>query len=122
MKNTKKANILIYTIVLVNLALIMAIVVLNNTILLENTSKMSSIEKILSQSIMQKASFAIKYTQYLNSNGAGFVDIISCPDSVTMSGSTLKSTGLISTIKYNATGIYCTGVYNANEFKIFFNG
>ncbi|USN59256.1 MAG: hypothetical protein H6767_04190 [Candidatus Peribacteria bacterium] len=80
-----RASVLIYTLVLVNLALIMALVVLDNAFLLSTNTEIQNVNRTLSAHILAKGKNSIKYTEYLNSNGSGFVDAISCPQSVTMS-------------------------------------
>jgi hypothetical protein len=68
----------------------MSIVILNNTSVLQSVYKYRDREKELLNDIRVKADLAIKYNNYLNSNGSGFVDQISCPSAITMSGNTLS--------------------------------
>ena len=107
MNINKHASVIVYTLILVNLILIMAVVVLNNTFILESNYKYQENNKLLSDSIKSKAKLSIKYSNYLNSNGSGFIDNISCPDSVTMSGQIARSTSINTDLKYQSGSVFC---------------
>lgn len=121
MKKNTSATVIIYTLILVSLVLIMAVVVLNNTFVLEMNYKYQEHNKLLSDNIKTKASLAAKYSWYVNSNGSGFIDNLSCPDSLTMSGMTMKTTGITSTLVYQWWTAYCEASYNAQPLYIYFD-
>jgi hypothetical protein len=70
----------------------MGLVILNLSIEIFNNNEYQNIIRKLSNNITYKANLAFKYSKLLNANGSGYTDLISCPTSVTMSGTTLAST------------------------------
>ena len=115
----KKASILIYIIILVNVALIMALVVASNTFLLESNYNLNNTNKALLSWIISKSNLSVKYTNFLNSNGSWAVDNIGCPWAVTMSWVVNYSSSSAS-LAYS-WGIFCQWSHNTKEFKIYFN-
>jgi hypothetical protein len=93
MKKAKalSATVLVYTLVLVNLALIMGVVIMNNNSVLDNNEKAYFFNKEISHNITEKAQLSIKHAKNLNSNGSGFIDEIQCPN-LTLSGSSIRET------------------------------
>ena len=93
MKNWKNlsATVLVYTLVLVNLALIMGVVIMNNNSVLDNNEKAYYLNKEISHNIIEKSQLSIKHAKNLNSNGSGFIDEIQCPN-LTLSGSSIRET------------------------------
>lgn len=127
MKNrSKKATVLIYTLFLLNIALILGLVVFNVAwILMDSTAYYSTVRK-LSNNIIYKSNIALKYDTAMNSNGTGYSDFISCPPNVTMSGNTVVSTTVYTTMKYAAGRYYCEWVFTwavwwASAVQIYFN-
>jgi len=118
-----KATVLIYTIVLVNISLLMAIVMLNNSTILSSNREVEILETKLTSALKSKAALNIKYHKTLNSNGTGFIDIIWCPQNVTMSG-TIQRTTWIST-RLTFTGWledHCIGTHvSTDDITFFFN-
>ena len=121
MKKSIKATVLIYTLVLINLALIMAFVVFNNVSVLFTNSEIQRIQKKLSSNILYKWNLSIKYNKTLNSNWTWFIDNISCPTNITMSWTNSSSTGIPSNLVYSSWSFFCSWIYNSKEFKIFFS-
>lgn len=108
---SKKATVLIYTLFLLNIALILGLVVFNVAwILMDSTTYYSTVRK-LSNNILYKSNIALKYDTAVNSNGTGYSDFTSCPPNVTMSGNTVVSTTVYTTMKYAAGRFYCEGVF-----------
>ena len=66
----------------------MATVVLNVAVELDTQYEESRIENSLVGSIQSKSDLAMKYVRERNNSGSGFIDNLSCPDGITMSGST----------------------------------
>lgn len=120
MQTRKRASVLVYTMILVVLSVLMAVIVLSITSILESNTQIQNIVRSLSSNIVSKGKLSMKYSSLLNTNGTGFIDTIGCPPSVTMSGTLTQSiTG--STLRYDAGQIYCQGVHNGNPFKIYFS-
>lgn len=111
-----KATVLIYTMVLVVLGVFMATVVLNIAMQLSSEYEIRNIELSLRNIIQAKGDLAIKYARDTNNTGSGFVDIIGCPTSVTMSGSTFATN-----MRFLTGVILCEGSYTSNSVKLYFN-
>jgi len=121
MKKEKIANVLIYTLFLVNIALVLWVVVLNMSNKVFNVMDYQSINKKLISHIEYKGGLAIKYLKKLNENGGGYQDNISCPNSVSMSWSI--SSGTINTdLFYNNISEfpYCSGAYMWTGLILYF--
>jgi hypothetical protein len=70
----------------------MATVVLNIAVQLSVEYEKRNIEISLAGIIKTKGDLTIKYAKDLNQTGSGFVDILSCPTGITMSGTTIITT------------------------------
>ncbi len=125
MKNNKDWSILVYVIILVIITMFLWMIIFNNSIVLENYKKIENIDTILAESIYYKWKLAIKYDKTINSNWTGFIDNLSCPNSVYMSWNTLINnsinTQLFSPTSNSQTWAYCLGTYYLNNFFIDFN-
>ena len=117
----KKATVLIYVLFLVTLSLILATIVLNNFAFLSNTTKFYDIENKLITNIRYDSSILVNINKELNSNGSGFIDNVSCPDSISMSWTTLSGVITNSTLTYSWSIIYCYWSYLSNNLDIYFN-
>ena len=111
-----KATVLVYTMVLVVLGVFMATVVLNIAMQLSSEYETRNIELSLRNIIQGKADLAIKYAKDTNNTGSGFVDIIGCPTSVTMSGTTFSTN-----IRFLTGVVLCEGNYNSASVNLYFN-
>ncbi len=116
-----KANTLLYVLILVNIALIMWVVVFNNSITITNNLNIWVNSEEVYRNIYNKWHIALESVKKFNSNGDGFSDIISCPTNVTMSGSTYKVTWITTQMAYKLGTIYCKWYYRGEEFRIYFN-
>lgn len=116
-----KANTLLYVLILVNIALIMWVVVFNNSITISNNLNVWTNSEELYRNIYDKWHIALQSVEKFNSNWNGFTDIISCPTNVTMSGSTYKVTWIVTQMAYDHGTIYCKWIYRWDEFRIYFN-
>ncbi|MFA5917263.1 MAG: hypothetical protein WC850_03475 [Candidatus Gracilibacteria bacterium] len=121
MLNNKKATILIYVIVLISIVMMLSIIVLNNSIKLENTLNYQTIKSELSKKIKEKGAIMAAYDMLVNSDGSGFIDNISCPDNVTMSGETILTSGITTTWANSGTTYICSGSYNGLLLNILSN-
>lgn len=101
----------------------MATVVLNVSVELSSQYELSKLETSLTSNIKTKWSLSIKYANSLNSNGSGFVDNISCPQGITMSGTTLRTTNINTNIRFLSWSIVCLAenAHNWEDLQIFFN-
>lgn len=115
-----KGNVLIYSLVLVNLALLLALAMFNNFFVFINNTEGSNIDKRLSNNILEKWALFAKYTRTLNSNGNGIVDAIGCPSTVTLSWSSVASPSVPELVNYN-WGLYCWWTHNGTGYYIYFN-
>lgn len=114
------ANVLIYSLVLVNLALILALAMFNNFFVFVNNTEGTKIDKKLSSIILGKWSLSAKYALTMNTNGSGIIDVIGCPQNVTMSGDTILST-TDSELLYSSGTMYCSASHNWTPYYINFN-
>ena len=83
----------------------MATVVLNVATELSVEYKNRTIEVSLLGTITTKSELAMKYARDTNNTGSGFIDIISCPTTVTMSG-VVQTPSTFSTSLLYATGSF----------------
>lgn len=122
MKNSKKrASIFIYTIILINISLIIWYVVYNNTYILDNNINIwKNAEEVFSQ-VLDKANINIETVKKYNSNWNWFLDWISCPTNITMSWSTQMDTWISSNLVYDTWNLYCDWIYNWEDFRVYFD-
>lgn len=115
-------TVLIYTLVLVILGVFMASVVLNVAVELWNRYKISQLESSLIGTIKTKWDLSMKYARQLNSNGSGFVDTLSCPDNISLSGS-VNAGSLDTELRILSDIPFCRSesLYYGNNLDIFFN-
>ena len=118
-KNTK-ANVLVYSLVLVNLSLLLALAMFNNFFVFLNNTERGSIDKKLSANILYKWGLFAKYVRTLNSNGSGIIDNIWCPTNVSMSGNTLISSSSTS-MQHLDGAIYCGWTHAGLPYYLVFN-
>lgn len=132
---SKKANSFVYTIILINLALIIAYVVFNNMNLIDNTIEYTWTAKEINEILSKKWNLAIESVRQYNSNGWGFVDIIACPNAINIYEKTMEinpETSLLeevvnnlwtvsSLLTYNLWNIYCKFEALWVEWRINFN-
>ncbi len=109
-----------YTLFLISIAMIMALVILNLSIEIFNNNEYQNIVRKLSNNIVYKADLAFKYNKLLNSNGSWFLDTTSCPTSISMSGS-ISSGVVASTVGYSSWRLICSGTYSGTWFQILWN-
>lgn len=118
--NTKNTlgSVLIYTLVLVVISLIMALVILWIAGLLATNAELQEITRKLGNNVQSKWNLSIKYSQIVNTNGSGFTDVIGCPTTVTMSGSVHRTT-TTPTLGYESWQIFCAGTHMSEEYRIY---
>lgn len=92
MKYSQKATVLVYTLVLVVLGSIFASVSLNIAAELSARYDYNLLTSSLKTIIRDKWDIIMKVARESNANGAGFTDIIWCPDNITLSGATQRAT------------------------------
>lgn len=119
----KRWTVLVYTMVLVVIWVFMATVILNIAVQLSVEYDNRNIEISLINLIEAKWDLSIKYAKDVNATGSGIVDIISCPEWITMSGSNLRTTGIDTEIRFLNSSILCkaTNAHNAQDLDIYFN-
>jgi len=101
----------------------MATVVLNVAVELSARYDERIIETSLLWTIDTKWDLAMKLARETNDSGGGFVDIISCPTNIVMSWSTVRTTGIATTLWFSGSVISCkwTSVHNGGDLELFFN-
>lgn len=99
----------------------MATVILNIATELSNEYEIQNIETSLLNTIQTKADLSMKYAQNLNTNGGGFIDIASCPDNFSMSGTTQRTTWITSNLRNEQGIIFCEAIHAWGAVKIYFN-
>lgn len=103
----RKASVLVYTMVLVVLGVFMATVVLNIAVELSLEYDTRNIELSLIGAVRSKGDLTMKYARDTNNTGSGFVDVIGCPTSITMSGTVALPATFASTILYESGSVVC---------------
>jgi len=118
----KKWTVLVYTMVLVVLGVFMATVVLNVAVELSVEYDKRNIEISLMNIIEAKWDLAMKYSRELGNTGSGFIDIISCPYNISMSGSTVLDNDVDTQLRYLTGAIICLWTHdNGSELILNFN-
>lgn len=111
MIKNNKWNTIVYAIILVNIALVIMYIVVNKSNYFSENINMQNYNIKLNENLKNKATNTFKYNIYLNTNWSGFTDTISCPQNISLSGTT--QVGMISaTIPYfefNSKVLYCSG-------------
>lgn len=119
--NRKKATVLVYALLLVSLALMLAVVVLNSSTTMSLNHELRQYKYSFATFFREDSKRIFDYALVLNGNWEGYSDIISCPTTVSMSWSTLSWTLATSLIIRNSTDYSCVWVYSWKELEIFFN-
>jgi len=117
---SKKWSILIYALVLVTISLTMATILLSTSVTLSLNNTYVNVKSKLSRVSSDDARVIFKLAKTLNSNGGGFTDNLSCPTSVSMSGST-NSWTISTSLFADESSIYCSGTYLSQPLKIYLN-
>jgi len=121
MKIYKKAWVIPYVLILTSLALILAVIVMDNYSALTMNKNYYDIDAKLLNNINFDWWVAVKYDKYLNSDGSWFIDNISCPTNFTMSWTTNKETNVNTSLYITWSTISCSGSYNSKNLQIYFN-
>jgi hypothetical protein len=117
----KKWSILLHVILLVNIVLIVWVVVFNNSFVVINNIDIWNNQEEAFSNIYNKWHIAIDSVVKYNTNGGWFLDGISCPSNVTMSGSNNRTSWIATTLVYKYGTIHCAGTYQSKEFKIYYD-
>lgn len=116
----KGGSVLMYTIFLISIAMIMAVVILNLSLEIFNNNEYQNIVRKLASDVVYKAHLSFKYNKLVNTDGSGFMDNFSCPTSVTMSGTVSKA--VISTsLTFTWWELRCLGTYSGTWVQIVWN-
>ena len=112
---SKKWSVFVYTLVLVTLSVSMAMIVVTNVSILNNTFDQTQLANTLESWLKSQATFMKDRTDFFNSDWDGFNDKFWCPQNIVMSGSTNRSTNITS--DYYATGsiISCRADFNGEN-------
>ncbi|MDD3646456.1 MAG: hypothetical protein PHH06_03535 [Candidatus Gracilibacteria bacterium] len=125
LRKNKNASTFIYILLLINIAIMMGVIVYNNAVILSNNINIGKNSEQVFLNIYNKANINIESVRKYNGNGNGYIDVISCPTNVTMSGTydtgSLMQTGISTEMVYVDGSIFCRGYYNLDEFRIFYN-
>ena len=116
-KQQQTWSVLVYTLILVAVSSVMALAILALASILSANAEIQEITRKLSNNVLSKGNLSIKYTNTVNSNGSGFLDVEGCPTSVTMSGTTNRSV-TSSTLGYQSGSILCRGIHTSQEYLI----
>ncbi|MCP4523437.1 MAG: hypothetical protein GY828_04395 [Candidatus Gracilibacteria bacterium] len=120
-QQTKKAGVLIYTLVLVLLSLSMATIITSNISTLEDTLVISQNYADFNLTGGKETKSIFQRSNYFNSNGSGITDNLSCPTNITMSGTTLRTTGINTVLTYTGGVNGCGIEYDGDYLEISFN-
>ena len=123
-------SIIIYVLLLVNIAIIVWIAIFNSSFILSSNRELSNYSTNLGDILIQKSNIILSLAQQYNTNGSGMVDAIGCPTSVVFEYDTFDGSGAlvresstpISTdITYTLGSIRCEGTFNSSNFYIYLN-
>lgn len=126
MKNSKKGNLFIFVFILINLALVIAYIVFENTSIMSNNLNFSYNSTEFTKNLFLKTNLNLATIKQYNSNWSGFIDNISCPENIIFSimdaSWTLVELWTTPTnLTYNSGSIYCDFDFNSNSWKLLFN-
>ncbi len=110
-EKTYTGSILIYALVLVTISLTMATIILSSSVTLSLNHDYVNVKSKLSRVINDDARIIFKLAKDLNSNGSWFIDNLSCPQNISMSGSTSSGT-IMTSLFANESSIYCSWTYD----------
>lgn len=118
-----RATVLVYTMVLVVIGVFMATVVLNIAVQLSVEYDLRNIEISIWEIIKTKWDLTIKYAKDVNQTWDGFRDILSCPENITLSWSTIRTTWVDTELRFIDDTIVChvNSAHSGNDLDIFFN-
>ncbi len=116
-----KGSVLIYVLMLVNIALIMWVLVFNNIFVLTNHIDVWANSEEVYSEIYDKWHIALQSIKKYNWNWNWNLDALSCPTNITMSGSTSSGTNISTVMTYAAGSIFCKWTYNSKELRIYFD-
>lgn len=117
----KEWSILLHVILLVNIVLIVWVVVFNNSFVVINNIDVWNNQEEVFANIYDKWHIAIDSVVKYNANGWGFLDGISCPSNVTMSGAIFQTSWMTTSLVYQYGILHCAGTYRWKEFKIYYD-
>lgn len=124
-KINKNWSILVYAIILINIALIVTYIILNKSMTFIDNMNSQNINLKLNQELGQKANNSIKYDLYLNSDWSWFVDTISCPSNITLSWTIWETINTIpQTFTYFDTSnniLYCSWTTSSWNLLLSYN-
>ena len=111
---------------LINIALVVWIVVYNNSYVIVNNIDVWNNQEEVFTNIYNKWNIAIESIKKYNSNWEWFLDGISCPQNITMSGTLNKRTWITTDLIYKYWKVHClgeydTGTWGIKEFKIHYD-
>lgn len=123
LQHTKKWTVLVYTMILVVIWVFMASAVLNVSVELSSQYEINKLEDSLSLNMREKSDVSMKYARLMNHDGNGFIDNISCPQDITMSGSTMRTTWINTQIRFMSGAILCLweSAHIGNDLALYFN-
>ncbi len=125
MLKKRRASVFVYVLLLIQIILVIWYVVFNNVFILNNNINIWKNAEEVFSNVHDKWNINIETVRRYNSNGDWYIDTISCPTNVTMSWTvstwSLKQTWIITQMTYSLWSIYCSWMYNWDEFRIFFN-
>ena len=117
----KQWSILLYVMLLINIALVVWIVVYNNSYVIINNIDIGNNQEEIFSNIYNKADISINSVKKYNSNWGGYVDAFSCPTNVTMSGATIKTENIPTSLVISDWETYCEGLHWGKIFRIYYN-
>ncbi len=117
---SKKWSVFVYTLVLITLSVSMAMIVVTNVAILNNTFWDNQLAQTLQKWFVNQIQFLQNRHQFFNSDWGGFVDNFWCPNNLVMSGSINRTTG-INTQYFSSGGqMICRGEFNSQDLDLIF--
>ncbi len=99
----------------------MASIITSNIAVLEDTLRTSENYAQFNHLWTQETNHIFQRSNYFNSNGSGITDNLSCPTNITMSGTTLRTTGINTVLTYTWWINGCWVDYDGDYLEISFN-
>ena len=121
MLHSHKWSVFVYTLVLITLSISMAMIVVTNVSILNNTFSDSQLSQDLNTGLETQFQYIKKRSDFFNSDWWGFVDNFWCPNNLVMSGATLRTTGIVSNYFVSGSQITCRATFWWDDLDLIFN-
>lgn len=121
MLRSNQWSVFVYTLVLITLSISMAMIVVTNVSILNNTFSDSQLWENLDKWLEKQFQHIKKRSDFFNSDWGGFVDNFWCPNNLVMSGATTRTTGINSNYFASGSQITCRADFGWENLDLIFD-